>query len=110
MAFGSRVAADTKFKGAKPNIVSAGASRKVEKVEAVTKDMTLDITCDTYNITAVKMELAACACGYGPDLTLLVWVDYVGGGSWKESDLADGAKDGAKDEERLGATRQPTPV
>ena len=51
--------ADEQFGGSKPIIIPVGSSTATEVVETIEKEMTLSITREEYNETAVRYELAA---------------------------------------------------
>ena len=61
-------AADELYGGSKPIIVPVGGSTTTEQVETVQKEMTLDVSCDSFDINAVKQALAA---QYNVDVALI---------------------------------------
>ena len=59
-------AADEVNGGGKPVIVPEGSSKVTEEVAVVQQEMTLDVSIDEYNETAVKHELAALCTRHPP--------------------------------------------
>lgn len=51
-------ASDSRFGGSLPIELATGSSSTIEEVEVVEQEMTLDISIEEYNETAVKLELA----------------------------------------------------
>jgi len=64
--------------GSKPIIVAVGANTQTETVETVEQEMTLDMTCDDFNLTAVTLTIAA---QYGVDWRLITIPDPCAGSS-----------------------------
>ena len=59
---------DTINRGAKPIIIPVGDSTTTKEVETVQKEMTLDLSCDDFDLDAVKQTLAT---QYGCDVSLI---------------------------------------
>ena len=69
-------AADALYGGSKPIIIPTGGSSKTESVPSVAKEVTLDLTCASYNATAVLETLAV---QYGVQSSLITLSDPCAG-------------------------------
>ena len=61
-------ALDEEYGGAKPILVQSGGSTTTQAVETVQKDLTIDLSCATFDLEGVKASLAA---QYGVDVSLI---------------------------------------